>query len=150
MVARVVFHPQALAELLRGPNGPVVRRLLEDGEAVKDEAKRLVRVHKPVPGERRKRRPGTLRDSIVKRVVDHGGEPIVQVGSDDPITGYEHDDTPPHQIRSKGKPLVFYWPKAGKVVAFPPFGKPPGTVNHPGTTGSHFLTRALEVLRRRY
>lgn len=142
MPANFVMHPQKLAEVLRGPQGPVVRRLLEDGELVKDEARRLVRVHTPVPGERRARKPGTLRDTTVKRVVERGGEVVVQVGSSDPITGYEHDGTPPHVIT--GRPLlVFYWPKVGRVVAFP-------RVNHPGTTGSRFLVRALDVLRRRY
>jgi hypothetical protein len=142
MGTRVVMDPVKLAEVLRGPNGPVVRRLIQDGEAVKQEAKRLVRVHKPVPGERRTRRPGQLRDSIVKRVTSSGGEVVVQVGSDDPIALIEHNDTPPHTITGRPK-LVFYWPKAGRVVAFP-------RVNHPGTTGSRYLTKALQVLRRRY
>lgn len=136
------MNPAKLAEVLRGPNGPVVRDLIKAGEDVKTEAKRLVRVHKPVPGERRKRRPGTLRDSIVKRVTEQGGNPVVQVGSDDPIALIEHEGTPPHVITGNPK-LVFYWPKAGGVVVFP-------KVNHPGTTGSKYLTRALEVLRRRY
>lgn len=133
------MNPAKLAEVLRGANGPVVRELIKAGEDVKTEAKRLVRVHKPVPGERRKRRPGTLRDSIVKRVLPG---PVVQVGSDDPIALIEHEGSPPHVITGNPK-LVFYWPKAGKVVAFP-------KVNHPGTTGSRYLVRALEVLRRRY
>lgn len=142
MTTRVVLHPQKLAEVLRGPNGPVMRRLIEDGEAVKDEARRLVRVHEPTPGEQRKRRPGTLRDSIVKRAVEINGNAAVQIGSDDPIALIEHEGTEAHVI--PGNPLlVFHWGKAGRVVAFP-------RVNHPGTTGSKYLTRALEVLRRRY
>lgn len=134
------MDPAKLAELLRSPSGPVMRRLIEDGEAVKDEARRLVRVHKPVPGERRKRRPGTLRDSIVKRIRPGG---IVEVGSEDDIALIEHEGTEPHTISGNPK-LVFWWGKAGRVVAFP-------KVNHPGTTGSKYLTRALEkVIRSRY
>lgn len=133
------MNPAALAQVLRGSNGPVARELLIAGELVKDEAKRLVRVHKPVPGERRSRRPGTIRDSIVKRVLPG---PVVSVGSDDPIALIEHEGSPPHVITGNPK-LVFYWGKVGRVVAFP-------KVNHPGTTGSKYLVRALDVLRRRY
>ena len=147
IATRVVMNPAALAELLRGPSGPVMRRLLEDGEFVKDRAWGYVRVHKPIQGERRKRKPGTLRDSLVKRVRGPG---LVEVGSEDDIALIEEKGSTPHPIVAKGKPLVFYWPKAGKVVAFPPFGKPPGTVNHPGTTGSKYLTKALNDLRSRY
>lgn len=139
MATRVVMDPVKLAEVLRGPNGPVMRRLIEDGEFVKDRARSYVRVHKPVPQEQRKRRPGTLRDSIVKRI---RGEGVVEVGSEDPIALIEHEGTEPHTIH--GNPLlVFWWGKVGRVVAFP-------KVNHPGTTGSHYLTRALADLRRRY
>lgn len=139
---RLVLDPAKLAELLRGPSGPVVRRLIEDGEVVKTEARRLVRVHTPVQGERRTRRPGTLRDSIVKRVVNDGGGASVLVGSEDKIARIEHDGSRAHVITGRPK-LVFFFPRVGKVVGFP-------RVNHPGTTGSKYLTKALEVLRRRY
>lgn len=138
----VVMDPRALATLLRGENGPVVRRMIEDGELVKDEAKRLVGVSEPVPGERRKRPHGQLRDRIVKRVVTRGDEVVVQVGADDPIALLHHKGTEAHVIN--GKPLlVFYWGKVGRVVAFP-------RVNHPGTKPNPYLTDALLVLRRRY
>jgi hypothetical protein len=133
------MDPAKLAELLRGPNGPVMRRLIQDGEFVKDRAKQYVRVHKPVPGERRKRRPGTLRDSIVKRIRSAG---VVEVGSEDDIALIEHEGSHPHVITGNPR-LVFFWPKVGRVVAFP-------KVNHPGTTGSKYLTRALDDLRSRY
>lgn len=143
-MARVVMDPSKLAELLRSPSGPVMRRLIEDGEAVKDEARRLVRVHKPTPGERRKRRPGTVRDSINKRIVGPG---VVMVQAADPISLIEHEGSSPHQIAPrKADRLVFWSGKAGRVV-FMPKGR---AVNHPGTTGSFFLKRALDVLRSRY
>ncbi len=142
--ARVVMDPAKLAELLRGPNGPVMRRLIQDGEAVKDEARRLVRVHKPTPGERCNRRPGTVRDSINKRIVSPG---VVMVQASDPISLIEHEGTEGHKIRPRNaERLVFWSGKAGKVV-FMPKGR---VVDHPGTTGSKFLLRALEVLRSRY
>lgn len=140
--ARVVMDPAKLAEVLRGPSGPVVRRLMEDGQVVKAEARRIVRVHKPVPGERRNRRPGTLRDSIVTRTIPDAGGVAVLVGSDDQIALIEHEGSNPHEIQGHPR-LVFFWAKVGHVVSFP-------KVNHPGTTGSKFLVRALEVLRSRY
>ncbi len=138
----VVMDSRKLAELLRGPNGPVARRMLEDGELVKQEAQRLVGVSQPVPGERRSRPHGQLRDRIVKRLLTRGDELVVQVGADDPIALLHHQGTPPHVIH--GKPLlVFYWKRVGRVVAFP-------KVNHPGTKPNHYLTDALRVLRGRY
>ena len=138
------MDPAKLAELLRGPNGPVMRRLIQDGEAVKEEARRLVRVHKPTPGERRNRRPGTVRDSINKRIVGPG---VIMVQASDPISLIEHEGSPPHQIAPRSSERLVFWSgKAGRVV-FMPKGR---AVNHPGTTGSKFLLRALDVLRSRY
>lgn len=140
----VVIDPVKLAELLRGPNGPVARMLIERGEIVKIEAQRLVGVHVPTPGERRARRPGTLRDSIVKRFAVEGGELAVLVGSDDPIALWHHEGTVPHVIAARNAPrLVFFWRKVGRVVSFK-------RVNHPGTKPNRFLLRALNVLRTRH
>jgi hypothetical protein len=82
----LVIDPRKFAELMRSESGPVVRRLLEDAELVKQEAQRRVGVYQPPPaGPERARRPGTLRDSIVKRVVTTGnGDVAVEVGSSDP------------------------------------------------------------------
>lgn len=136
----VRIDPVKLAEFMRSPSGPVVRRLIEDGELVKQEARRLVGVHVPTPGETRKRRPGTLRDSIVKRVTEMSGLPAVIVGTDDPIAAWHHEGTQPHRIRARrGSRLVFYWRKVGKVVGF-------AYVNHPGTKPNRFLTNALRIL----
>ena len=53
--------------------------------------------------------------------------------------GYHHDGTPPHEIRARRrKTLRFIY--HGRVVY-------PVRVSHPGTKGTHFLTRALDVLR---
>lgn len=138
------MDPAKLAEVLRGPNGPVMRRLIQDGEAVKEEARRLVRVHRPTPGERRNRRPGTIRDSVVKRVTGPGEITVI---AQDPISLIEHEGSPPHKIAPRNaERLVFWSGKHGRVV-FMPKGR---SVNHPGTTGSKFLLRALDVLRSRY
>lgn len=140
----VTIDPTKLAEFMRSEEGPVFRMLIEDGEVVKQEAKRLVGVHEPVPGERRSRRPGTLRDSIVKRIGTENGLPAVQVGSDDPIALIHHEGTEPHTIEPRTAPrLVFYWKKIGAVVSAL-------RVDHPGTKPNRFLTNALAVLQGRH
>lgn len=153
MVARgsfgsyVQIDPAKLADFMRSPSGPVLRDQMEAGELVKREAQRRVGVYQPpdaYSAMHRARRPGTLRDHIVKRIGQVGGDPAVLVGSDDPITLWHHEGTPPHVIRARVKPrLVFYWPRLGRVVAFK-------QVNHPGTRPNRFLTEALSVLRGRY
>ncbi len=142
----VVVDPVKLADYMRSPEGPVFRMLIEDGEIVKDEAKRLVGVYDPpdsYSAANRERRPGTLRDSIVKRIVTENGLPAVLVGSDDPIALWHHEGTQPHVIVPVNKPmLVFYWKKVGGVVRAL-------RVSHPGTQPNRFLTNALNALRGR-
>lgn len=141
MPPSVVMDPRALAELLRGPSGPVYRRGIEDANLVKREAQRIAPVGKVQPGSRRARQPGTLRDSIVVRVLSEADGPRFQVGTADPVGLWVHEGTEPHTIT--GNPLlVFYWPKVGTVVAF-------RQVNHPGTRPNRFLVEALTVLAGR-
>lgn len=67
----VIIDPRKLAEVLRGPHGPVTRYLIDVGEKVKQEAIQECPVYDPpdaYSAAHRERRPGTLRDSIVKRV----------------------------------------------------------------------------------
>jgi len=129
--SRVVIDPVRLAEFMRSPQGPVYRLMIQDGEKVKVEAKRLVGV-----------KTGNLRDHIVKRVVEERGLPAVIVGVDKvPYAFWHHQGTEPHVIRAKNAPLlVFFWKKVGRVVAFK-------QVNHPGTKPNPFLVNALRVLR---
>lgn len=140
----VQIDPVKLADFMRSSTGPVIRDMLERGERVKRRAQELVGVYDPpdaYSAANRQRRPGTLRDSIVKRVADVGGQPAVIVGSDDPIALLHHEGTQPHPIEARQAPmLVFYWPKAGRVVSF-------RRVNHPGTQPNRYLTNALDVLR---
>lgn len=140
----VIINPRLLAEFMRSPEGPVYRKMAKDAQKVKLEAQRLVGVYVPpdsYSASNRKRRPGTLRDSIVTRVVIRGGLPDWQVGSADPIAFLHHEGTPPHVIVASRKPfLVFYWPKVGKVVRF-------RSVNHPGTKPNRYLTNALKVIQ---
>lgn len=154
----VKLDPAAVQRLLKGDNGPVVRDLFIAGEIVRQEAKTLVGVSQPDPVPRTrqrgaggrfvagsgKRKPGTLRDSIVKRLVNKGGTVAMQVGSDDPVALWHHEGTQPHTIVPVKAPrLVFYSAKAGKIVVAK-------IVHHPGTRPNRFLTNALRALRGRY
>ena len=149
----VDLFPQQMSELLAGPRGPVYRAMIVNAEAVRQEAKRLVGVSKPRPGGLRRdsggrflagqRKPGTLRDSIVKRPVTLRGDVAFIVGSNDPIALIHHEGTKPHVIRARRAPmLVFYWDKVGRVVHFK-------HVNHPGTKPNRYLLKALKVIRVR-
>lgn len=139
--AYVVMDPAKLAEFMRSPSGPVFRYLLEQGERVKLEAQRLVGVHQPNAQDApRARRPGTLRDSIVKRIGDFGGQPAVLVIAEDKIALWHHEGTQPHPITARNAPaLVFYWPKIGRIMVT-------RSVNHPGTQPNRFLVNALRVI----
>lgn len=136
---------QAVSRLLTSSNGPVVRELVTVGEMVRQEAKQRVGVSAPDPVPRKKpHRPGTLRDSIVARLDFKGGKPTVMVGSEEPYAEVHHEGSRPHVIRARNaSKLVFFWPKLGRIVAFP-------KVNHPGTKPNRFLTDAVEAVRRRY
>ena len=142
--AEVVMDPAAIALLMRSPRGPVMREMMRDGQRVKREAQRRVGVYKPPPaGPRRSRRPGTLRDSIVTRMVQQGANVVVEVGSEDEVALIHHEGTRPHTIVPRRAPrLVFWSARAGKVVIA-------RRVNHPGTRPNRYLTDSLSVLRSR-
>lgn len=119
----VELDPQALDELLRSTAGPVARALMEKAHRVKAKAQQLVGVSDPDPVPRRRpRRPGTLRDSIVTRMLIDRGELAVSVGSAQPYALYHHEGIPGGVIitpkkpltitksgKRKGGVLVFYW-----------------------------------------
>lgn len=146
--SRVQVDPVKLARFLRSPESGILRDLMARAQIVKAGAQRRVGVWKPEPGDpfaaRRiaRRRPGTLRDSIVTRVVDRGSDlPGVLVGSDDPIAFLHHEGTAAHTIRARRKPkLVFY--AGGRVRRVT-------SVRHPGTDPNPYLTDALRDLPRR-
>lgn len=144
--ARVDIDPAQLAEFLRSPAGPVFREMVKVGDDVKDRARDLVGVHKTPPaGPDRERRPGTLRDSIVKRIRSDSDGPYIEVGSEDDVALWQHEGTVPHEIVPVRAPrLVFWWDRVGGVVSFL-------RVYHPGTQPNRFLTDARDqIFRERY
>lgn len=127
--------------MLNSDTGGLMRHMIVQGEKVKQEAQRLVGVYElPPAGPRRARRPGTLRDSIVKRVVRDGRSFAIEVGSDDEIALWHHEGTVPHVIVPvRARRLVFWSARAGKVV----YAR---RVQHPGTAPNRYLVDALRVL----
>lgn len=133
----IIIDNAALDNMLKGPNGEVVRYMIKQAEKVQAAAKRQCG-YSDHPGDH-----GHLRDSIVKRVMANGkAEPIVMVGSSNPIALIHHEGTKPHMI----------YPKAASVLAFPASWAPSGTafamyVNHPGTQPNRYLTDNLKLVR---
>lgn len=145
----VVIDGAALALYLRGPDGPVIRRLLEDAEIVRQGARRRVHVWQPAPGDpfagarAARRRPGTLRDSIVKRITETEFGVGVEIGSDDEIALIHHEGTQPHTITARNRPnLVFFIEGVGVIRK--------RSVQHPGTEPNRYLTDSLADLAGRY
>lgn len=138
---RVVIDSDKVRRYFLESGGDVVRFMLQQGERVKIGAQRRVGVYDPPPaGPTRARRPGTLRDSIVKRFTTTGDTVVVEVGSEDPIALWHHEGTEPHTILPRNAPrLVFWSERAGRVVYAQ-------QVNHPGTQPNRFLTEALADL----
>lgn len=141
----VVVDPVKLQRFVSSPSGPVFRYMAKQAQVVKQGAQRRVGVWQPKPGDpfaaRRiaRRRPGTLRDAIVTRVVERGGIPVWLVIADDEVAQWHHDGTDPHIIRPRRKPrLVFY--NGSHVVATL-------LVRHPGTEPNPFLTDSLRDIR---
>ena len=134
--------PVRLADALRSAQGPVVRDLIRRGNRVRDRARELVGVSRGAffsPGiERASETSGPhLRDAIVTRLVFEGDRFKVLVGSDLPYALYHHEGTRPHTIRARrSRRLVFFWPKAARVMFLP-------RVRHPGTRPNRYLTDAL-------
>ena len=98
----VILNGRELDALLKGPAGPVYRSMVAFGDVVKGEAMHECPVYDPpdaFSASHRSRRPGTLRDSIVKRVVrGTDGEVTVLVGSDDPVALWVHEGTQPQAL----------------------------------------------------
>jgi hypothetical protein len=134
---KIIIDNHALDQMLRGPDGDVVKYMIKQAEKVQEAAKRQC-------GYGSGNDPhGHLRDSIVKRIMADGkADPQVMVGSSHPIALIHHEGTRPHMI----------YPKKASVLAFPAAWAPSGTafamyVNHPGTAPNRYLTDNLPLIR---
>lgn len=112
------------------PAGPLYLLLDELGVRTQMLAKRYVRVH-----------TGRLQGTIRKRR-GKGSSPSVEVVAGlsnlTPYVFYEHDGTVPHIIRARNRKTLRFIDRRTGELRFPV------QVRHPGTTGSRFLTRAID------
>ena len=137
---KLVVDGARMAELLRGPSGPVFRHLAERATVVQMAA----RAKAP-------RRTGCLQASIVKRVEENpiSGFAIRIVADTRPCSPkrisyalFVEEGTKPHEIKAKGDGvLAFHWdhgPNGPGLYFFK-------SVQHPGTKGVHFMRDALPL-----
>lgn len=131
-VGSVANRPE-IHRVFRGHDGPVYNELYNHyGMRVLTASRTLVGV-----------RTGRLIASIHREAGENALGLYVDVVAGIPglttYLGYHHDGTPAHEIRPRRrKVLRFIW--HGRVV----YAR---RVHHPGTRGTHFLTRALDALR---
>jgi hypothetical protein len=132
---KIIIDSKALDNMLRGPNGEVVRDLIRRAEM-------LQRLAKDQCGFGKGNDPhGHLRDSIVKRVMSGGQNPQVMVGSSHPIAMIHHEGTRAHLIEPKSA-SVLAW-EDGSAVGGMRFAR---RVNHPGTKPNRYLTDNLPAI----
>lgn len=166
MGGEVRLDARGMTDLLRSPNGPVMRDLMVRATRVQAAARQLA-----------PKQTGDLANSVVKRPATFAGKPAVLVGVDNHNrTGKDgtgptvaelalmmEEGTEPHKIRPRNrKALYFYWKKAGRIVIVPKVAFPhlPSTVDkqgrliirkgytqHPGTKAYRWLSRSLERVR---
>lgn len=84
------------------------------------------------------RKTGELDAAIHVRAVGAGPRYRLHAEADVIHAATTNTGARPHVIRPRrvGGKLVFYWPKAGKVVAL-------SSVNHPGNRGSHWWDKVM-------
>lgn len=121
-----------IRRLLRSEIGPVGQDLDDMTRRVERRARLLVGV-----------RSGRLRDTIRREPMRQGPRGPYQDVTAGRVgltayLGYHHDGTEPHLIRPRRRRALRFV-SGGRVV----YAR---VVRHPGTTGTRFLTRALELL----
>lgn len=126
-LVKVTLDPGEPWLYITDPIGPVRNDLVRRAIRVKFEARKLVRV-----------RTGRLMSSIHIEERMTKRSPVVDVvagGKGISYTMFEHDGTPPHVIRARRKKALRFVMNGHVVFRT--------KVNHPGTTGTLFLTMAL-------
>jgi hypothetical protein len=135
MAYELTLYPEEIAELLRGPLGPVMRYMIDKTQIFQAAARHTLEPHN---------KTGCLSGSIVKRIEKTvTGDIQIRVQADTTPCSpsrrsyslYVEDDTKAHDI--VGNPiLAFNW---GGAMAF--FT----SVHHPGTKGVHYFRDNLRV-----
>lgn len=130
----------AIARLMEGSDGPVMRHAMVKGDEVKRGARQRVGVSSPAGRQTRAGGSQHLRDTINKRLVKDRTGAAVYVGDLDdsvPHARYHHDGTRPHQIRPV-RARMLRFTVGGQVV----FAR---VVSHPGTKANPYLVDAARA-----
>lgn len=132
-MSTVMLDPAAVDRMIVDPTGPIQQGLGRIAEEVRAVARTKA-------GRSDKKEGPHLQDSLRVRKTNNGTGYEIGV-FESPIVGYafyHHEGTDPHSIDPipPNKFLVFYWPKAGRVVYL-------RHVDHPGTAPNPYLTEAL-------
>jgi len=123
----VRLDPGAVRELLNGSTGDVYRHLLSESLRVSNRAKELVGVDR-----------GDLRRDIGLRPGRDSTGAYLDVGSGLSYALVHHNGSAPHTIRPRSRRMLRFQVGGRTVYA--------RSTRHPGTAGTRYLTRALEVL----
>jgi hypothetical protein len=149
---RVTWDNAALARLETPPGGMVVRDLIRRGNRVAEAARKQIRLgHVGTRGPAARGGRLNLRDTIHVRLVrGASSDPVLLVGSENPIALIHHEGTRPHVILpTRGKHLVFWSQNAGGWSGV--VGQRIGgvvyarRVMHPGTRPNRYLTDNLHL-----
>lgn len=138
MTVRLVIDGAVAAEMLRGPNGMVMRDLVNRATRVQLAARSQAKG---------KHGSGRLAADITKRVAHEGVDPKIMVGAwNTPYALFVHEGTAQHWIYPrKTKALHFFWPRGGMASAdfggWVFFKK----VHHPGTSPNPYLADQLHL-----
>lgn len=138
MAVEVRIDPVALARYVESENGPIFRKLVVIGEAVRVAAKD--KCGYDTDPDRDPSLPH-IRDTIVKRIVRTARGFAVRVGTDHPIALLHHEGTRPHTIVPRTAKVLRFKSGGASVHIFRP------RVQHPGTKPNRFLTDALRAVR---
>ena len=134
MTVRLVIDGAVAAEMLRGPNGMVMRDLID----------RATRVQLAARSQAKGKGGGSgkLASDITKRVAHEGVDPKIMVGAwNNPYALFVHEGTAQHWIYPhNAKALYFFWPKANPAGWV--FAK---KVHHPGTSPNPYLADQLHL-----
>jgi hypothetical protein len=134
------LDPDAVRRWLTRPDGDVARYLFRKGLDVSNVAKQLVGVDE-----------GELRRDIGLRPGQDSRGLFVDIGSSVEHALVHHEGSAPHTITTKppGRPSRAGRAGAGRL-SFTVGGRKvfARIIHHPGTRGTHYLTRALEAIRR--
>lgn len=125
--------PVALDRVLRGPDGPVARDIQRRTRNVQLKAKDLVLKRTHELERNILSRVGVDARGVLGRII--AGEQLPDARAE-----WVQYGTRPHEIRAVNKKALSFVVNGRRVTV--------KKVMHPGTTATHFMTRALEEARR--